>query len=135
MAAALALMLAGQAAAQSFTTVYTFTGGSGGGYPHGLNLSGNTLYGAAGDDGVSAPWGTVFAVNTDGTGFTPLYNFTDGSDGSRPGPVVLSGNTLYGTAESGGSGGAGTVFAINTDGTGFTNLYNFTATTGSPPIN
>ena len=41
--------------------------------------------------------GTVFKVNTDGTGYTVLKNFT-GSDGGVPscGPV-LSGSTLYGT--------------------------------------
>jgi uncharacterized repeat protein (TIGR03803 family) len=41
--------------------------------------------------------------------------------------LILSGNTLYGTTEAGGSGGSGTIFAINTDGSGFTNLYNFSA--------
>ena len=39
--------------------------------------------------------------------------------------LILSGNTLYGTARSGGSSGNGTVFALNTDGTGFTNLHSF----------
>ncbi|HEV2436936.1 MAG TPA: choice-of-anchor tandem repeat GloVer-containing protein [Verrucomicrobiae bacterium] len=41
--------------------------------------------------------------------------------------LVLSGNTLYGTAEFGGSAGKGTVFAVNADGTDFTNLHNFSA--------
>jgi hypothetical protein len=58
-----------------------------------------------------APKGTVFAVNTDGTGFTTLHSFTDtsggantNSDGGVPGcTLVLSGNTLYGTAAGGGS--------------------------------
>ena len=46
----------------------------------------------------SAANGTVFAVNTDGTGFTNLYSFTDGSDGANPNAgLILSGNTLYGT--------------------------------------
>ena len=40
--------------------------------------------------------------------------------------LILSGNTLYGTASSGGSSGDGTVFAVNTDGTGFTTLHSFT---------
>ena len=46
------------------------------------------------------------------------------------GGLILSGNTLYGTAQYGGSSGNGTVFAVNTDGTGFTNLYSFTAISG-----
>jgi len=62
----------------------------------------------------------VFAVNTDGTGFTTLHSFTDtsggantNSDGGVPGcTLVLSGNTLYGTAAGGGSSGRGTVFSL-----------------------
>jgi uncharacterized repeat protein (TIGR03803 family) len=82
----------------------------------------------------------VFAVNTDGTGFTNLHNFAatdangNNSDGTYPmAGLVLSGNTLYGTASQGGSSGRGTVFAVNTDGTGFTTLHSFTATSGSYP--
>ena len=100
-------------------------------------LSGNTLYGTASAGGSSGN-GTVFAVNTDGTGFTNLHSFTatsgsqaygTNSDGANPyGGLILSGNTLYGTARYGGSSGNGTVFAVNTDGTGFTNLHSFTAT-------
>ena len=49
-------------------------------------------------------YGTVFAVNTDGTGFTTLHLFTGGSDGvSSESPLVLSGQTLYGTALDGGT--------------------------------
>jgi uncharacterized repeat protein (TIGR03803 family) len=77
----------------------------------------------------------VFKVNTDGTGFTNLHSFT-GSDGASPyAGLILSGNTLYGTARIGGSSGYGTVFAVNTDGTGFTNLYSFTATSGTLSTN
>jgi len=105
----------------------------------GLVLSGNTLYGTANAGGTSGN-GTVFKVNTDGTGFTNLHSFTTlflkslglrrtNSDGAGPqGGLILSGDTLYGTATYGGSSGNGTVFAINTDGSGFTNLYSFSAT-------
>ncbi len=42
------------------------------------------------------------------------------SEGANPNAgLILSNNTLYGTAAAGGSSGAGTVFAVNTDGTGF----------------
>ena len=46
----------------------------------GLTLSGNTLYGTA--SGGGRGHGTIFAVNTDGSGFTNLYNFTNGMDGA-----------------------------------------------------
>jgi uncharacterized repeat protein (TIGR03803 family) len=128
----LGLMLAGQASAQTFTTLHSFTASSanslgvytnidGASPSSGLViLSGNTLYGTAAYGG-GLGYGTVFKVKTDGTGFTNLHNCT--ADSAHPnGALVLSGNTLYGTT---GGGRGGTVFAVNTDGTGFTNLYSF----------
>jgi len=98
----------------------------------GLILSNNTLYGTAADGGSSGA-GTIFAVNTDGTGFRILHDFTGGSDGASPWDgLLLSGNTLYGTAYSGGSSGNGTLFGVNTDGAGFTNLYSFTGLNYDP---
>jgi uncharacterized repeat protein (TIGR03803 family) len=52
---------------------------------------------------------TVYSAQT----YTNLYSFTGGGDGSRPAAeVILSGNTLYGTASQGGTYGVGTVFSI-----------------------
>jgi uncharacterized repeat protein (TIGR03803 family) len=123
-----------------FTNLYEFTGGSDGAIPEAnLILLGNTLYGTTAGGGNSGN-GTVFAIKTDGTGFTNLYSFTAHSgsppygntDGASPeAGLILSGNTLYGTAAYGGSSDDGTVFAINTDGTSFTNLYSFTARSGA----
>jgi len=135
------LILAGRVTAQTFTNLHTFTGVSDGDGPlGGLVLSGNTLYGTAAYGG-GASVGTVFRVNTDGTGFTNLHSFTaapgplyTNSDGFRPfAGLILSGNTLYGAATRGGAGGAGTLFKLNTDGTGFTILYSFTAASGTYP--
>jgi uncharacterized repeat protein (TIGR03803 family) len=114
-----------------FTTLYSFTNSSDGANPAGgLILSGKTLYGTTLQGGSSRD-GTVFSVNTDGTGFTTLYAFTNGSDGANPrDALVLSNGKLFGTAGAGGSWGNGTVFAVNTDGTGFRVLHSFTATAG-----
>lgn len=90
-----------------------------------LILSGITLYGTTPNGGI-AGWGTLFAINTNSTGFTNLYSFTGGSDGANPFGLILVGNKLYGAAGSGGSSGKGTLFAINTNGTDFTTLYSFT---------
>src|SRR5260221_6253553 len=118
-----------------FTTLHSFSATSGslstnsdGADPYGgLIMSGNTLYGTT-EGGGSAGVGTVFAVNTDGTGFTNLHSFTGGGDGAEPqAGLIISGNTLYGTAYAGGSASNGTVFAVNTDGTGFMLLHSFTA--------
>jgi uncharacterized repeat protein (TIGR03803 family) len=110
-----------------------------------LILSGNTLYATAANGGElpSAGFdlgaGVVFAVHTNGTGFTSLHTFTQGpgapsytnSDGANPqAGLILLGNTLYGTAALGSSSGNGTVFAVNTDGSGFMNLHNFSV----PPL-
>src|ERR1019366_3403036 len=106
--------------------LHSFAGSSDGAYPvSGLILSGNILFGTA-EYGGSSGAGTVFAVNTNGTGFTTLHTFTGGSDGAYPvAGLVLSGNTLYGTAYDGGSSDAGSVFAVNTNGTGFATLHSF----------
>lgn len=103
-----------------------------------LLLLSNTLYGVASYGGTNGS-GTIFSLNTNGTGFTVLYAFSTwiddvwsgaltNSDGTTPiCPLVASGNTLYGAAFSGGTNGNGTVFQINADGTGFTVLHTFTA--------
>ena len=93
----------------------------------GLVLSGSKLYGTTVAGGSSSN-GTIFALNTEGTGFTNLHNFDGTRDGANPyASLILSGNTLYGTAVNGGGGGAGTVFALNPDGTAFRTLYAFSS--------
>jgi uncharacterized repeat protein (TIGR03803 family) len=139
--AGFSLLPAGPLMAQTFTLLHTFTGGTndGAGPSAGFVLSSNTLYGTAGGGG-NAGYGTVFAVNTDGTGFTNLYNFSapsgavpqTNSDGAEPrSGLILSGKTLYGTTSYGGTSGNGAVFAVNTDGSGFTNLHSVTYHDGS----
>jgi uncharacterized repeat protein (TIGR03803 family) len=113
---------------------------SDGGMPlAGLSLLGHALFGTTESGGIYGP-GTVFAINTDGTGFTNLHNFTlpDASGTNRDGAfpeagLTLSGNTLYGTADVGGANNGGVVFAINADGAGFTNLFSFGSSTGLYP--
>src|SRR5262249_26018302 len=103
-------------------------------FPTTLILSGSTLYGTAAYGG-SSDAGTVFSLNTDGTGFTVLHNFMDSctnlsavytnAEGSTPIALVVSGQTLYGVAQSGGSFGNGTLFKINIDGSGLEVLHHF----------
>src|SRR5205807_6408578 len=65
--------------------------------------------------------GTVFKINTSGSGFTVLYSFPATSGpfpptnnvGAAPlGVLSLSGNTLYGNAFHGGTSGLGTVYSL-----------------------
>src|ERR1039457_1215265 len=73
--AGLGLILTGRVSAQNFKNLHSFTNSPDGANPvAGLILSGNTLYGTT-QHGASSGNGTVFAVNTDGTGFTNLYGF------------------------------------------------------------
>ncbi len=54
LAAGFILMLAGPQTPQAFTVLHSFTHYGDGGYPNGLVLSGNTLYGTVADGG---SWG------------------------------------------------------------------------------
>ena len=112
-----------------FTNLHNFSGSlitnTDGGSPlAALILSNNTLYGTTSWGGTSGS-GTVFRVNTDGSGFTTMHNFAN-NDGANPeAALILSGNTLVGTTKSGGSAGNGTLFTIRLDGTFFTTVHQF----------
>jgi uncharacterized repeat protein (TIGR03803 family) len=108
------------------TTIYNFTNLPDAEYPlGGLILGGGTLYGTTAAGGSSGS-GTVFKLNTNGTGYAVLRSFTNTPDGATPrAGLVLNGATLYGTTEYGGTYGNGTVFKLNTNGTGYTIIYNF----------
>jgi uncharacterized repeat protein (TIGR03803 family) len=133
---ALNSVMTGQVPAQVFKTLYSFSDYNDGGTPQaGLVLSTSTLYGTASGGGGSANGGTVFRINTDGTGFTNLHSFAGSpGDGSFPlAALVLSSNSLYGTTYFGGGANNGTVFKLNIDRTGFTILYSFTNNDGANP--
>jgi uncharacterized repeat protein (TIGR03803 family) len=123
------------AAAQVVTILHSFAGGTADGKtPFGsLTASGSTLYGMTESGGAFGP-GTVFRIGADGTGFGLLHSFGSSilTDGINPtGSLTLSGSTLYGMTQGGGSAGnSGTVFRLNADGTGFGLLHSFTGGAG-----
>ena len=127
-----------------YTILHRFAGGPFDGnapYYGGPVLSGSTLYGMTSDgpQGSGPPpyhyAGTLYKINTDGTGYQILHNFGDiNTDGTGPhGALALSGSTLYGFTAYGGGPYAyaigGSVFKINTDGGGYQILHSF----GPPP--
>jgi uncharacterized repeat protein (TIGR03803 family) len=122
-----------------FSLLYEFAGGvSDGSSPFSsLTLSGTTLYGMT-EYGGDVNLGTIFQINTDGSGFSLLHEFAGGaSDGRSPqGSLTLSGTTLYGMTEYGGDANLGTMFQINTDGSGYSLLREFAggASDGSSPL-
>ena len=103
-----------------YTTLYSFSGGTAAGLnpadganPYGsltsdggLVLYGTTKFGGSVNDG------TVFEIDTDGSGFKLLHSFTGTADGLNPeGDLALANGTLYGWTSGGGAGGGGTLFA------------------------
>jgi uncharacterized repeat protein (TIGR03803 family) len=120
---------------RSFATVSADTAtNSGGASPSALLvLSGSMAFGTTTAGGASAN-GTVFSLNTNGSAFLVLHDFTaldsvtgTNADGAVPwSGLIQSGNTLFGTTSAGGGGGSGTIFSINTNGNNFTTLRSFT---------
>lgn len=96
-----------------YTELYDFAAHTNGDDPRGdLLLFGNTLYGTTHNGGNNA-LGTVFKINTDGSGFAVLKSFAGMPDGANPNAgLALSGNTLYGTTENGGSSNNGAIFSL-----------------------
>ena len=122
---------ASQETASQETVLYTFMGGTDGGYPDAgviLDSAGN-LYGTTtngGTDNCYLGCGVVFKLNAAGQQ-TVLYSFMGGTgDGGNPNAGVIrdSAGNLYGTA-GGGSAHRGVVFKLNAAGQE-TVLYSFT---------
>jgi uncharacterized repeat protein (TIGR03803 family) len=125
------------ASAQVFNNLHNLALRDGSGPFANLIVSSNTLYGTAhkyggGSGGGS---GSIFRLNTDGSGFTNLHTFsgTAPEGGNLAAALVLSGKTLYTTATFGGSSNYGCIVAIGIDGSGLTNVYNFSAPLGPFP--
>jgi uncharacterized repeat protein (TIGR03803 family) len=78
-----------------------------------LTISGTTLYGMTPFGGKSE-YGTIFSVQTNGTGFALLHEFVGGNDdGSQPnGSLLISGSTLYGMTLYGGDNDIGVIFSL-----------------------
>ena len=78
----------------------------------GSRLYGTTTYGGVDIVGGLSGSGTLFKINTDGSGFIVLHQFA-GTNGAQPiaGPVILN-NTLYGTTVNGGASSHGTIFGL-----------------------
>ncbi len=110
-----------------FQTLHTFSNApsDGGILTEGrLILDGSTLYGTT-TGSINNGAGTIFKLQTDGSGFERLKLFTDGSDGSFiAAGLVLNNSKLYGVA-GGGTSGLGNVFSLDTNGANFNVLRNF----------
>ena len=144
-AAALVLMLAIMASAQSERVIYSFTGGSDGGLPYGgvISDANGNLYGTTFQGGANYA-GTVFELTPNSGGVwteTVLYSFSFSStDGALPtsGLVFDAKGNLYGLTLSGGPSARGTIFELSPGANGLWTekiLYSFAGgSDGSAPF-
>lgn len=88
-------------------------------------LSGYTLYGTC-PTGGQYSHGCIYKANTNGTGKSTVYHFgATAGDGHYPlGQLLVSNDTIFGTADSAGLNNKGCIFKIKSDGTGYVNLVN-----------
>jgi uncharacterized repeat protein (TIGR03803 family) len=121
-----------EADGSGFVRLHDFDGASEGYTPYAGLVIGpdNALHGTTWAGGAGG-YGTVFRVETDGSGFEKLHDF-DLTDGGSPDAALVVGpdGALYGTTYAGGTGNGGVVFKIQADGSGFTKLYEFDSSVG-----
>jgi len=118
-AAILCTATSGEAAVKE-TTLYSFTGGNDGSFPHAgviADAKGN-FYGVTSSGGANHA-GVIFELSPPAKGDTTwtqttLYSFTGGNDGANPqaGLMMDARGNLYGTTYSGGATGNGVVFEL-----------------------
>ena len=101
----------------TFTQLHEFTGWSNdGGTPQFGSLTftaDGRLLGTTSAGGASGA-GTIFSLNTDGTGFALLHSFAGGTlDGASPqtSTLILDAGKIYGLTSSGGASGKGVLFS------------------------
>ena len=113
----------------NFAVLHHFTNSPDGTGPRcRLVLNDATLYGTASGGGSNNYWGVIFKLNTNGSGYSVLYNnFSNAPLAALPYVgLTLAGNTLYSVAASGGTGNAGAVYSLDTNGGNFTIIHSFT---------
>jgi uncharacterized repeat protein (TIGR03803 family) len=118
-----------------YVKLFDFTGTANGSQPYGdLLLIGSTLYGTTYAGG-SSNKGIIFRIQTDGTNFGRLLNFSGSpAFGERPmGSLVSDGTSLYGMTSAGGSSNDGTIFRVRLDIGVTTTIKNFRLEQGDLP--
>lgn len=122
-----------------YSKLLDFSGTANGSYPYGDLISDGTyLYGMTSGGGTNT-YGTIFKIQSDGTGYSKLFDFDGTTNGRLPGSSLISdGSFLYGMTLLGGSStcglfGCGVIFKIKHDGTEYSKLLDFSGTNGQYP--
>lgn len=120
-----------------YTTLFSFDPGYGMVEPlDNLVVSDNMIFGITATGVYTGYYGSVFSIGIGGGNYANLYNFYGGDTGEYArGGIILSGNTLYGTALQGGAGNSGMIFCLNTNGMDFQDLHDFGTLAGSNSTN
>jgi hypothetical protein len=91
----------------------------------GLTLASNALYGVNHEGGTHGV-GTLFSIETNGSGFRVLRHLNYSTDGGYPeGGLTLASNVLLGINSSGGAYDGGSLFSVKIDATAFQVLRHF----------
>jgi uncharacterized repeat protein (TIGR03803 family) len=93
-----------------------------------LVAEGETLFGTTSNGGTNG-LGTIFSINTNGTGFQVLKQATITEGAGMFRKLVIKDGLIYGAAVSGGAFTNGGIFRMSTNGSGFVNLKSFEITT------
>jgi uncharacterized repeat protein (TIGR03803 family) len=110
--------------------------GTNGANPYGsLTLLGNKLFGMTNGYSSLGDSGTIFSIDTNGTGFKTILTFHKAIGVFPWGDLTLSvsGKVLYGMTWQGGANGDGVVFSIDTNGNNYKDLLDFNGTNGQGP--
>lgn len=105
-----------------FSTLHAFNK-SDGADPESLIVKGTVLYGTTQSGGANAG-GVLFCLNTDGSSFSDLHDFSFYVDGEQPQGLIVGRNgNIFGATAYGGPDEGGIFFSLNPNGNTFTRLH------------
>lgn len=96
-------------------------------------IAGNKIFGVMKIGGTNGG-GTIFSINSNGTGFTVHHHFDNATGFDPESMLVYFDGKLFGTARQGGNNNLGVLYAIDADGTNYRVLQHFQTSfaTGDP---
>ncbi len=105
-----------------------------GAYPQSVSLAvyEDKLYGITYQGGINDS-GVIFSIDTDGSGYKDLVDFTYSKGYFPYGFLTLVGNKLFGMTYEGGTLDSGVIFSVDTNGIAYKILVNMDSATGCFP--